>query len=149
MTQNIAWRMFIMAALLGITGCATNRDRFESRRHEKYGVYSSLTPEQRGLVDQGQIKIGMPIDAVYIAWGKPSEIVAGENAQGGFVRWLYFDTQLQEYRYWGYRGHGWRGRYWGGPSLQFDYVPQAYVRSEVVFENGVVKEWRHLPRPPG
>ena len=72
------------------------------------------------------------------------------SAAGEQTVWLYMDTQLQGYTYWGYRGFpGYRGRYGGyyGPTLQHEYVPVGYVKAEVVFEQGVVKQWRTLPAP--
>ena len=135
---------FALPALL-LAGCATSN--IESRKKERYNAYSELTAEQRAAVDSGQIKVGMTMDAVYIAWGKPSEIVTGESAQGATTTWLYHGTQLQEVTYWGY--HPWYNGYYfyGGPYLAHDYYPRTYVAAEVVFENGVVKEWRSLPQP--
>lgn len=65
--------VFVLLALLICTGCATST--IQTRKQERHGIYSALPPEERNLVDQGRINVGMSKDAVYIAWGKPSEIL--------------------------------------------------------------------------
>ena len=142
-------RISILALLaLLLAGCATST--VESRRKERYTAYSELSTEQRAEVDAGQIRVGMTMDAVFIAWGKPQQVVGGETAAGAQVVWLYVGTQIQSYSYWGYRGfRPYRGPYGGayGPSLYYDHLPVGYVKAEVVFEKGVVKQWRTLPAP--
>jgi hypothetical protein len=139
---------FILVILLAglFCGCATTT--IEKRRVERSTAYQSLSPEMKAAVDQGQIKIGMPMDAVYIAWGKPAQILAGESAAGSSTTWLYYGTQLEEVRYWAYRPRFWYDHcYYGAPYLEFDYYPRNYVRAEVTFEQGVVTAWRSLPPP--
>ena len=135
---------FLLVGLL-FTGCATST--VETRRHERSGAYATLSQEQKAAVDAGQIKVGMPMDAVYIAWGKPSQILAGESPQGPTTLWLYVGTYMEEYRYWAYSGYGYCGRFYTGPYLAYDFNPRPYVKAEVRFEQGVVKEWRSLARP--
>ena len=139
---------WVLLSLLGVLcGCATT-STIEARRQERYGTYSSLAPEFKTLVDQGKIKVGMPMDAVYIARGKPSQVAQGESAQGPLTTWLYYGTTFEEYRYWNYRPIP-SGRYYGSePYLDRDYVPRKYLRAEVTFQNGVVASWRTLPRAP-
>lgn len=142
-------------ALLGLllpllTGCATAR--LEHRKRERYDAYTALTAEQRATVDAGRITIGMPMDAVYIAWGKPTQVLESETPSGSQILWLYCDTYLQGVTYWGYRhssGYYGYGYPYYGPNLMLDYIPVGYVRSEVIFEKGVVKQWRSLPPPGG
>ena len=141
---------FSLLILLGgliLGGCATSS--VGSRKQERLGSYNSFTPEQRLAVDTGQIKIGMSEDAVYIAWGKPSQILRGESPAGAMLTWLYFGTYFEEYRGWNYYGynHCYRGRYYAGPYMTSDYVSRSFVRAEVRFEGGLVKEWRSLPEP--
>jgi hypothetical protein len=138
--------LLLGAVLVGLSGCATSS--VDSRKQERYGAYSGLNPEQKSAVDRGEIKVGMTMDAVYIAWGKPSQVVASETAAGTTIRWLYPGTYLQGYSHWTYPGHfGPYHRYYFGPTLSHDYMVLNYVKAEVVFEGGVVKEWRTLPSP--
>ena len=126
---------FSLAILLCLfaAGCATST--IESRRKERLASYNALPPDQKQLVDQGQIKVGMSTDAVYIAWGKPGEVLKGASESGETITWAYFDTYLQEIHYWGWR------------RVRTDFYPVHYVRAKVVFVNGVVKEWQTYPGP--
>ena len=137
------------ALLLGLgvvlTGCASST--VEKRKQERYGAYSALSPEQRELVDQGKVKIGMTMDAVYIALGKPDEILEEETQAGSTTHWLYHGSSLREYRYWTYRGVRVGRHYYSEPYLAQDYYLKPYVRSEIVFQGGLVREWRTLPSP--
>lgn len=133
----------VFAVLLG--GCASST--VEKRKQERYAAYSGLVPEWKELVDQGRIKVGMSQDAVYIALGKPDEVVEQENQAGATVHWLYSASNLKEYRYWSHRSVKAGDRYYSEPYLAQDYYLQPYVKAEVVFEKGVVSSWRTLPSP--
>lgn len=138
--------LLLLAALV-FTGCASNT--IEKRRAQRPSAYGALTGEQKATVDAGQIKIGMSMDAVFIAWGKPTQVAKSETEQGEFTTWLYYDTYLQSYTYWspGHPYYGHRHYHEPGPRLNLDYHPVPYVRREVIFEKGVVKQWRMLPAP--
>ena len=140
--------LLLVAAIL-FTGCATST--IESRKKERFSAYSELPPEQRSEVDQGHIKVGMNMDAVYIAWGKPSGVWNGESSQGALVNWIYQDVYYEYYPYYPYHSYypycyGPRG-YYGAPyfGYGYSYAAQPYVRAEVHFLNGLVSEWRSLP----
>ena len=142
---------FALAMLAGLLlcGCASPAQKLEARKKERYAAYAALAPEMKTLVDQGQIKVGLPMDAVFIAWGPPAQILTAQSAAGTTISWLYSGTYLQEYRYWSSRPFYYRryGDPYAGPYLQFDYLPQGYTSAEVIFENGLVKQWSSLPRP--
>jgi hypothetical protein len=130
-----------------LIGCKTST--IESRRVEKSAAYQALTPEEKKLVDEGQIQMGMSADAVYIAWGAPSEILQEETPQTGKVTsWRYYGTWMQETRYWAYRE---TRRSHGDLALEryliSDYNPRDYVRAEINLKDGKVVSWRTLPRP--
>lgn len=137
--------VFLVTGLL-LAGCATSSTP-EKRRTQRSAAYAALTDEQRHLVDNGQIKVGMNMDAVYIAWGKPAQVLESENASGKVTTWLYEGGWMEETRYWAYRQMG------TGPDLYLeryllnDYQPRTYVRAELRFAEGRLKEWRTLPRP--
>lgn len=146
MVRVTVWRMLPLAALL-LGGCATT-GTVESRKQERYNAYAELTPEHKSTVDLGQIKVGMNMDAVYIAWGKPSQILAGESSQGSTLTWLYYGTYYEWHHYWSYHSYcyGPYG-YYGAPYFGYDYYPRSYIRAEVHFQQGLVREWRSLPAP--
>jgi hypothetical protein len=136
-------------ALLAVTVlCGCSRSTIQTRSQERAATYGSLPSEVRELVDQGRIKSGMTRDAVYIAWGRPAQILTGEGPNGVTTEtWLYQGTALQEYRYWGYRPYVRGNAIYPEASLRHDYFPRGYVSAEVIFENGVVHAWRTLPQP--
>jgi len=126
--------LLLLAGTL-LTGCATNS--FESRKKERAVGYAALSPEFKALVAEGQIRRGMSEDAVYIAWGKPAQILQLEDLNGLRVTWIYTGGWLEETRYW----------YPNRRVPQTDYQPRSYVRAEIVFSNGVVETWQMLPQP--
>lgn len=127
------WLGWVLAGL-ALGGCVTT-GTVASRKQERVAAYEALSPEMRSAVDQGMIKTGMSMDAVYIAWGNPNQIVSGGNQAGETTTWIYQGSFLQEVRYWG----GWR--------MHYAYSPVTYVRAQAVFTNGVVKEWQTFPQP--
>jgi len=135
----------LLAILTAVSGCST--PTIQTRTKEKSDAYARLSPEYRDLVDKGMIKVGMPADGVYIAWGKPSQILQSESPQGLITSWAYHGTSFEEYRYWTYETYGMRRPYSSAPVLQRDYLPRDYVRAEVIFKDGAVVSWQTLPRP--
>jgi hypothetical protein len=116
-----------------LTGCASNT--IDSRKHERAAAYAGLPAETKALVDRGELKVGMPEDAVYIAWGQPSEVLHNETEGGASTVWLYYGGYMEEDRYWTHR------------RMLRDYQSRTYVRAEIVFVNGTIKSWRTLPQP--
>lgn len=126
--------LFLFIGLL-FAGCATSN--IESRKRERAAGYAALSPEFKTLVSDGQIRRGMSEDAVYIAWGKPAQILQQEDANGLSVNWIYTGGWMEETRYWySYRR-----------VPQTDYQPRTYVRAEIIFTNGAVSSWQTLPQP--
>ena len=142
----------ILLVALFATGCMTST--VAKRKEERSSAYAALSPEMRALVDQSQIKVGMPMDAVYIAWGKPSQVISTESGSGTATTWIYIGTAWHEYRFWNYHYYPYypRGRYYYSyphmTYLDYYYAPYSYPSAEVSFENGVVKNWRHVTPPP-
>jgi hypothetical protein len=147
--RHLFVRASLFITVLLFVGCAT-KSTIDSRKVERSSAYESLPADQKAMVDAGQIRIGMSADAVYIAWGKPSEILESEDPQQGhLVFWHYYGSWLQENRYWAYRevNRGARGGVYFERYLTSDYSPRDYVRSEIVLKDGKVISWRTLPRP--
>lgn len=148
--------ILLLAAV--VSGCATAKSTVESRKAERASAYAALKPEERALIDQGHIKIGLPEDAVYIAWGQPSQVQNSESAAGTVTTWIYTGTGYQEHRYWNHNRYGY-GYYSGRhgyryghamplPTLDYEYIPYRYTAAEVIFEKGLVKSWKHVSPPP-
>ena len=126
--------MFLPVIFLLAGGCAST-DAVASRKQERYAAYAALPPDMKTAVDQGRVKPGMNMDAVYIAWGKPSQVVAGGSQAGETTTWIYEGGYVDEERFWGRR------------QVHYDYTPRTYVRGQVVFVNGVVSSWQTFPEP--
>ena len=124
--------LLLLCSLL-FAGCATNS--VETRRKEKSAAYDALPPDQKQLVDQGLLKAGMSEEAVYIALGKPSEILHSGDQNGEATTWIYYGSYMQGYPIW------WRRNF------TYAYNPQDYVKAELVFVSGRLVSWRTLPVP--
>lgn len=127
--------LLILLGVILLSGCATSS--IESRRRERASSYATLSSDLKALVDQGQIRRGMTQDAVYIAWGKPAQVLQQEDQRGLVMFWLYHGGWLEETRYW--------TPYSRVPIN--DYQPRSYVSAEITFVNGLVESWRTLPKP--
>ena len=136
MQRRVEVKNLLLVLLAGVllASCAA-KNTVTTRKQDRYGVYSALTPEQRALVDSGQIAAGMNTDAVYIAWGKPGQTASGGNEAGQSTTWFYYGGYTEEMRYWGYR------------YPHYAYADRTYIRAQVTFVNGVVKEWQTFPQP--
>lgn len=132
--KALKFPMLVLLAGVLLAGCVTP-STIQSRRQERAAAYAALSPDVRTLVDQGRIKVGMNMDAVYIAWGQPGQVTGGENETGSITTWSYYSSYLQEERL-----LGWRRVY-------YDYYPINYISAQVNFTNGIVKQWQTFPAP--
>jgi hypothetical protein len=130
-------KFLLPLAVFLLAGCATT-STIQSREQERAAAYAALSPATRALVDQGRIAVGMTPDAVYLAWGKPDEVLQSGDPSGVLTTWVYRGAVLEETRYW-------VGRRF--PRVEYDYEPQTYVRAEIVFSDDVLQSWRTLPQP--
>jgi hypothetical protein len=140
-------KLLFWLCLVGLvaTGCATST--VQTRRDERLIDYNALSPEHKVAVESGQIKVGMSTEAVYIAWGKPSQVLAGESSRSPAVTWLYYGSYLEQYPYWNYDAYYYGHGSYSSPRLAYEYFPRSYVRAYVVFEDNTVREWRSLVNP--
>ncbi len=143
----------LFAMLMPLLMSCSTTSTIPQRTEERRAAYNGLPPEQRALVDHGQIKIGMSADAVYIAWGSPSQILNSQSDAGTTTTWIYSGTGWEQRGYWTYHNYGYvYGGHYGYlqpfPTYDFDYIPYRYTAAEVVFEKGVVKSWKHITPPP-
>jgi len=137
--------LLLVLPLLLLAGCKTST--IASRVQERSAAYDALPADFRADVDAGRIRVGMNPDAVYMAWGKPAQILEGGTEEGHVTTWLYEGGWMQEQRYWAYRTVGVGPYACAERYLARDYYPRAYISAEVTFMEGTVKQWRTLPRP--
>src|SRR5215470_9545525 len=80
----------IAAAALLFTSCGTTGQRIS--QHPE--IYQRLSPRDQALVSQGQIRPGMNMDAVWLAWGTPEQTIPGYGRGRATETWVYlrYDT---------------------------------------------------------
>ena len=91
--------------------CLTSCETLENRISEHQDIFNSLSPRDQALVRQGQIRSGMPTDAVWLAWGSPDQKATGEMRGRPTETWIYVQYATG-YGY-GYP-YGYPYPYWGG-----------------------------------
>jgi hypothetical protein len=94
------WAGLFLAGLLG-AGCASP-STVTTRKQERAAAYAALSAEHQALVDAGRVAVGMGEDAVYMAWGKPAQVLQSGDATGLRTTWLYHGNTTDTYQYWHY-----------------------------------------------
>lgn len=84
--KNICFAVLVLLVIL-FSGCSSVNDSVDSRKHEKWLQYGSMSWDTRWLIEQKIICPGMSADAVYIALGEPDEKFGDQNSSE--VRWGY------------------------------------------------------------
>ena len=108
MNGRITLRAITLATLASafvFTGCSTT----ESRISEHPDIFQSLSPNDQALVSRGQIRIGMPANGAWLAWGSPQQKAVGAMRNQQTETWIYTTTTTGPYGYgygYGYGGYG-------------------------------------------
>lgn len=138
--------LYLCCSALLLSGCVTST--IEDRRSERAGAYAALTGAQKALVDEGELEFGLSEDAVYIAWGKPDQVLHAGDKQGRTSQWIYEGTTTDTHFYW--EAHVFT-RSDGTRVIDRQLVPRTefrdYVAAELVFRDGKLESWKTLPRP--
>ena len=94
----------LAAVGLSLTSCET----LDNRISEHQDIYNTLSPRDQALVRQGQIRSGMPMNAVWLAWGSPNVKTAGEMRGHHTETWIYTVSRYAGYgsAYYPYYGYG-------------------------------------------
>ena len=133
---SLALTLEITAGTLIFTGCATT----EARISQHPEMYQRLSSRDQALVSQGQIRAGMTVDAVWLAWGAPDQKIPANMADGRSETWVYLRYETPP---------SYGGPYYYGP-FDWSYIPPKFVYPSrgVTFSNGRVLFFRYLPSPP-
>jgi hypothetical protein len=110
-------QLFLRALVLGVAAgalflasCSTTETRISNHPE----IYQSLSSDDQALVSQGQIRIGMSQNAVWLAWGSADQRVVGNMRGRPTETWIYV-TYTSAYPYGGYGyPYGGYGRFYGG-----------------------------------
>jgi hypothetical protein len=126
--------VFALLAGLLLAGCATH-STVPSRKKERAAAYAALPPDLQTVVDSGNVKRGMDTNAVYIAWGQPGQVNSGETDAGQTMTWSYYGFYMQQ------------ATVWGAHHVYYNSYPVNYISAQVIFTNGLVKQWQTYPAP--
>jgi hypothetical protein len=133
---SLALTFGIAAGTLIFTGCATT----EARISQHPEMYQRLSSRDQARVSQGQIRPGMTMDAVWLAWGTPDQKIPANVGDGRGETWVYLRYETPP---------SYGGPYYYGP-FDWSYIPPKFVYPSrgVTFSNGRVVFFRYLPPPP-
>ena len=169
MTRRIIQQALIACAVsftFFVAGCTT----IDTRISERQEAFRSMSPPDQALVQQGKIREGMSQDAVYIAWGPPSQRIPGRYRGSMVETWVYDATAAGDYpgpfSYgagygygpgYGFFGGGYgrhrfhRGHYLYDPFFDPYFYNHAnivrYPERTVSFQGGRAIGWQFLPAP--
>ncbi|HZR77932.1 MAG TPA: hypothetical protein VFA58_01930 [Chthoniobacterales bacterium] len=106
---------------LGAVGlCLTSCETLDNRISEHQDMFNSLSPRDQALVRQGQIRSGMSMNAVWLAWGSANVKTNGEMRGRPTETWVYVSNRYAPYgsAYYPYYGAGpylgWGPGFYGG-----------------------------------
>jgi hypothetical protein len=171
MTRRFLSGGLLLAAACGalsLAGCSTTQTRIADHPE----IYQSLGVTDQTLVSRGEIRSGMPQNAVWLAWGAPEQKAAGEMRGRPSETWIYQNyTDAYPYGYgygfgypygvggFGFGGgfairshHGRRFAFVGDPFYDpffYSYIPPRipYPYKTVTFVNGRVVSFQYLVPP--
>src|SRR6266567_1863607 len=106
---SIALTFTIAAGTLTLSGCATTEVRIS--QHPE--MYQRLSPTDQALVSQGQIRPGMTMDAVWLAWGTPDQKIPDNMRVRPTETWVYLRYETPP---------SYGGPYYYGP-FDWSYIP--------------------------
>src|SRR4029434_6598945 len=103
-------------------------------------MYQHLSARDQALVSQGQIRGGMTMDAVWLAWGTPDQKIPDNMGDRPTETWLYLRYQTPP---------SYGAPYYYGP-FDWSYIPPKfpYASKGATFSNGRVVFSQYVPPPP-
>ena len=125
----------VLAGTILLVGCATTGGRI-SRNPQ---MFQSLSTTDQALVSQGQIRRGMTMDAVWLAWGTPDQKIPADWRGRPGETWIYLDYATPP---------SYGGPYYYGP-FDWSYIPPRFVHPTkgVTFSNRRVVYFQYLGPP--
>jgi len=130
--RGVSWAFLLLALA---TACST----VAQRKQAAAAAYEGLSAADRQLVDHGQIARGMDTNAVFIAWGSPSEVIDRPASSPPETIWEYSGNRAVHIPTWSYEPSS--NGYWTYEPTTVHYS-ERYTRAEVVFQNGRVVDFK-------
>ncbi|MDF1657385.1 MAG: hypothetical protein P1U58_07220 [Verrucomicrobiales bacterium] len=144
----------LLAVALFLSSCAT-QSGVEKRIEKNPQLYSKLSGSDRELVRRGEVKERMSQEAVFLAWGRPDQVMSGGRNGQSTEKWAYFSSRPvnnfnvgvgmgSSHSFYTNFGIHPRYGYSFGPGWNFgssvDFVQQ--ITKQVEFSNGRVTAWQ-------
>src|SRR5215510_9726545 len=132
---SVALTNGILVLTLIYSGCATT----ETRISQHPEIYQRLSARDQALVSQGQVRSGMSMDAVWLAWGTPDQKIPASIHNHPAETWVYLRYETPP---------SYGGPYYYGP-FDWSYIPPKFIYPvrAVTFSKGRVAYFGILPRP--
>jgi hypothetical protein len=132
---RVALTFAIAAVGLIFSGCGTTGGRIS--QHPK--IYQRLSATDQALVSQGQIRSGMTMDAVWLAWGTADQKIPANVRGRPAETWVYLRYETPP---------SYGGPYYYGP-FDWSYIPPKFIYpiKAVTFSDGRVAYFGYLPPP--
>src|SRR2546425_1669348 len=110
--KTISKTLLLGLATVGL--CLTSCETLENRISEHPDIFNSLSPRDQALVRQGQIRSGMSMNAVWLAWGSPEQKTVGEMRGHPSETWIYVENRTAPYGSAYYPFYGYGPGFYGG-----------------------------------
>jgi hypothetical protein len=132
---RVALTFAIIAGAMIFSGCATPGGRIS--QHPE--IYQSLSPRDQALVSEEQIRQGMTMDAVWLAWGTADQKIPASIRGRPAETWVYLRYETPP---------SYGGPYYYGP-FDWSYIPPKFIYPirAVTFSNSRVAYFGYLPPP--
>src|SRR5215475_3928690 len=132
---RVALTFALSAGAMISGGCATPGGRIS--QHPE--IYHSLSPRDQALVSQGQIRQGMTMDAVWLAWGTADQKIPASIHNRPAETWVYLRYETPP---------SYGGPYYYGP-FDWSYIPPRFIYPirAVTFSNARVAYFGYLAPP--
>jgi len=136
--KTISKTLLLGLATVGL--CLTSCETLENRISEHPDIFNSLSPRDQALVRQGQIRSGMSMNAVWLAWGSPEQKTVGEMRGHPSETWIYVENRTAPY------GSAYYPFY---DPFYYSYIPPtiSIPYKTVTFSNGRVMSFQYLAPP--
>ena len=133
----------VITGMLIFNGCSTPQTRIS----DLPDLYHSLSHRDQALVSQGQIRIGMPRTAVWLAWGTTDRKIIGNMGGGPTETWVYVFYAV--YPYYPFEP---LDEYFGAPLFDpfcYSWFPPSipYPGKLVTFAHGKVVSYQYVTSP--
>jgi len=132
---RVALTVTITAGAVILSSCATPGGRIS--QHPE--IYQSLSPRDQALVSQGQIRQGMTMDGVWLAWGTADQKIPASIRGRPAETWVYLRYETPP---------SYGGPYYYGP-FDWSYIPPKFIYPirAVTFSDGRVAYFGQLAPP--